>query len=222
MNVSLNLDDAIRVLASNPPPPAKPRTFASVAEGNNRIYELETQLGANHRPPMFNAVKIGRRVEQLEGLLAQKNAAAGIAPKAATVSPEIVRAVPPIAQAAPAIPATVEAAAGALVATLAKFKGMDAATRAQFQQEGGALCRSDFEALPAAARMAHCKAGGKVIDAPGTVARRYAPGVVEAGAPMERTGEFARNGTALTRAEFDKLKPAGQMQFMRAGGKLTD
>jgi len=233
----MSIASVVKTLSTVPPPPAasaadvlamaadilagrKPRNMVNGLKAiYGRVVALETQMGKDPSAFTLNSPILATRLVELEALAAQHLAPAA---PAAPTTPAVQVALPAAAPATVATVATVEAAAGILTATLAEFRRMDASTASRFAQNGGALCRSDFEALPAAARMAHCKAGGKVIDAPGTVARRYAPGVVEAGAPMERTGEFARNGTALTRAEFDKLKPAGQMQFMRAGGKLTD
>jgi len=229
----MSITSAIKTLSTVPPPPAastadislmaadilagrKPRNLVNGLKAiYSRIVAVETQLGMATTGFSLRPAILATRLVELEALAAQR-----LAPAAPAMQPAPLAATPAVQVAPPAAPAavaTVEAAAGALVASLADFRRMNAATRAQFQQDGGALARADFEALPTAARMAHCRAGGKVVDNPGTVASRYAPGDTGARneAPAPATG-------IKSRADFEKLPAKAKMEFMRSGGRLTD
>jgi hypothetical protein len=138
------LKDSIAVLAATTPQLPSPKKFIRIGDAVARISELETQLGVPHGLPIFNIVKSARRVVHLETLLAQKNAAA------------------PVVTAPPAMPAA-KADDGILKTTLAEFRAMDAETRLQFAQDGGALAKSDFDRLTPAAKMAFVRNGGKLI-----------------------------------------------------------
>lgn len=140
--------ETIAVLAATTPPPASPIPSSlkstNIGQANARIYELETALGVKPGLPIFNFQKAARRVVHLETLLAQHQPAA------------------PASASALAKPSA-KTDDGILNTTFTQFRAMDAATRLQFAQDGGALAKSDFDRLTPAAKMAFVRNGGQLI-----------------------------------------------------------
>ena len=80
------LKDSIAILAATTPPPPATRKEHNVGRANARISELEKALGAAHGPPTFNIIRANRRIEHLEGLLAQVKAGT-LAPASVALAP---------------------------------------------------------------------------------------------------------------------------------------
>ena len=233
----MSIASVVKTLSTVPPPPAasaadvlamaadilagrKPRNMVNGLKAiYGRVVALETQMGKAPSAFTLNSPILATRLVELEALAAQHLAPAA---PAAPTTPAVQVALPAAAPATVATVATVEAAAGILTATLAEFRRMDASTASRFAQNGGALCRSDFETLSPAACMSHLKAGGRIIDGPGATVSRHAPADTGARNFPRDVGSFLGNGNTKPRAEFEKMTTTAQMQFMRAGGKLTD
>ncbi len=135
---------------------------------------MQHQLGLPHTLPTLDAKRLIARIAELQTM----GAAAPRKEPELTSEPAITaRALETIA---PAVAATVAAlpptAPGILQASLVDFRKMDAATRLQFSQDGGALAQADFNQLSALAKMQHCRAGGKILESAETSNRAVAPG----------------------------------------------
>ena len=163
------LSESIAVLAATlPPSPAKDllslarkklkpsdvNTFNAI-NAWREITKLEVQLGLEVSNPIYNLGKSAARLAELKAML----------PK----TTELAKATPaPVALATPAV----------IPITLAQFRAMDSATRLQFAQDGGALSCTDFAALSPAAKMQHCRGGGKIHESAETNNYIVAPGHV--------------------------------------------
>jgi hypothetical protein len=153
------MTNAIEALSK---PPGIREKKQALAEINSKIAVLQSQLGLKPTMFEFNPNRAVAKLFELEKQCTEKGLAS------TTLA----------APAAPAVTAAATLDAGILTATLSQFRAMDATTRLQFAQDGGALTHADFSSLSPAAKMAHCRAGGKFLDAPQTSNRIVAPGHV--------------------------------------------
>lgn len=196
------------VAATPPPPPATPLSLTPSKEQAalavkslshrqietfnainawREIAKLETILGLDVGKPIYHMKKSKERLKELNTMLAEKQPGLVNPPPFVGIDGKLIQhggasAAPAATAAAPAVAplvATVtDAAPEVLQASLSHFRKMDAATRLQFSQDGGALALADFNQLSALAKMQHCRAGGKILESAETSNRAVAPGHV--------------------------------------------
>jgi hypothetical protein len=166
--VDMSLTTALETLARKEPTPQEQKQ--AVADVLARCSELETKLGLPHKTPIPTPGWAARRLTELESL-------AGHSP--ATTTPATTRAAAPVKPTVAKTAATVVNATvddGVLTVRLAEYLKMDAQTRREFCQNGGAMTKTDFDAMTIQAKSQFCRDGGRLIDegpAKGTAAKSF-------------------------------------------------
>jgi len=145
------LSDSISVLERTAPPPmAEKRKALEAINGESAV--LRSQLGEPHARFEWNPARAVAALTELK----KRVAAGGLTP-----TPTAIAAAPASLATTTGTPATLDV--GILTCTLAEYRAKDTSARLAFAQDNGALTHADFSALSPAAKMLHCKNGGRVF-----------------------------------------------------------